>query len=112
MTLVSADKVEAALHILADKDGVAASSRAAHEYESDRLKITKARLMARCNEKTQSAREMYALSHEDYETHLKHVRELAELHYYNRDRRDAAKAIVEVWRSENATNRTFAKVTS
>lgn len=112
MSLVSEDKVEAALTILADKGGAASASRAAHEYEQDRLKVIKARLMSRCNEKSVAAREMYALAHEEYENHLDTVRELAELHYYNRDRRDAAKAIVEVWRSENATNRTFAKVTS
>ncbi|MEO0449065.1 MAG: hypothetical protein AAFZ74_01960 [Pseudomonadota bacterium] len=112
MSMVSQEKVDAALTILADKEGVAASSRAAHEYEQDRLKVIKARLMARCNEKSIAAREMYALSHEDYETHLKHVRELAELRYHNQDRRKAAEAIVDVWRSENATNRTFARAAS
>lgn len=107
--LVSEDKVNAALEILADRKGVAAAARAAHQYESERTKVVKARLMARCNESSVSAREMYALAHDEYEAHLEHVRELAEQDLYNRDRRQAAQAIIDVWRSESATNRTFAK---
>ncbi len=80
MTLVTEDKVEHALAILADKDGVASSARAAHQFEAERTKTIKARLMARCNEKTMSAREMYALAHEDYEAHLKHVQILNAFH--------------------------------
>lgn len=109
MTLVTEDKVEHALAILADKDGIASSARAAHQFEAERTKTIKARLMARCNEKSVAAREMYALAHEEYEAHLKHVQILAENDLYHRDRRQAAQAVIDVWRSENATNRTFAR---
>lgn len=109
MTLIDENKVQAALEILADKKGEHAAARAAHQYENERTKIIKARLMTRSDESSVAAREMWAVAHKDYEAHLKHVAELAEIDLHFRDRRQAAQAIIDVWRTEAATNRTFAR---
>jgi hypothetical protein len=40
--MVTDEQVEHALKILADREGEAAHTRAAHEYEKERLKVVKA----------------------------------------------------------------------
>ncbi len=108
--IVSEDKVDHALKILADKDGVASAARAAHEYESDLIKVVKAQIMTRCNEKTIAAREMFALAHPDYKAHLERVQILAEQDYHHRDRRAAATAVIDAWRTEQSNNRAHGRV--
>tara|TARA_X000001382_G_scaffold11180_2_gene7620 strand:+ start:2979 stop:3311 length:333 start_codon:yes stop_codon:yes gene_type:complete len=107
--MVTDEQVEHALKILADREGEAAHTRAAHEYEKERLKVVKARLMASSLETSVSKQELFALNHDEYTGQLECIRVLAEANYHARDRRAAAAAMIDVWRTENATNRTFAK---
>lgn len=107
--IVASQHVQEALTVLDDRDGHRAAARAAHEYEKERLKIVRAKLILLSLEKTASAREAWATSHPDYQEQLERVKQLAEIDYCERDRCDAARAKIEIWRTESATNRTFAK---
>ena len=107
--LIDEAKVEHALTILADKEGTGAAARASHEYERERLKVMKAKLMMKSMASSQAAKEMEAIAHPDYTAQLQHIEEIAEQDYHNRDRRQAAQAIIDIWRTESATNRTFGK---
>lgn len=105
MELVTDDTVSDAIETLNDQYGEAAKARAAHEYQSDYLKTLKARLENECNEKTQAAKERYALTHPKYLQALRDRQTLAEEDYKHRDRRYAAQAILDVWRTQTANAR-------
>lgn len=107
--MISQEQIDHALAILADKEGTGAAARASHEYEKEQLKVVKAQLMMLPDSGSQAAREAFALRHPDYTAHLKHIRAIAETDYHVRNRRQAAQAIIDLWRTESATNRTFAK---
>lgn len=105
------NQIEHALTILMDRDHEAAKSRAAHEHMSDMDKVVKAKLMAECNEKSAAAKEAWALAHPTYQTHLEQKKAVAEMDYTWRDRRAAANAIIEMWRTEQSNARVAHKVT-
>ena len=68
-------------------------------------KSKKALLMNECTEKAVTAREQYAYSHPDYMKLLEGLREAVRVEETLRWRLTAAQLRVEVWRSENANNR-------
>ena len=82
--LIDEAKVEHALTILADKEGAGAAARASHEYERERLKVMKAKLMMKSLASSQAAKEMEAIAHPDYTAQLRHIEEIAEQDYHNR----------------------------
>jgi hypothetical protein len=100
------------MEILIDRNSDAAKARAAHEHMSDLDKVVLAKLTteAPIELKSATARETWARAHEDYETHLMAKKELAELDYSKRDRRSAANAIVEAWRTEQSNARAAARI--
>jgi hypothetical protein len=107
--MINQDQIDHALSILADREGAGSAARASHEYEREKLKVVKARLILQATETTQAAKEAFALRHPDYQAQLEHIRNIAEQDYHNRDRRQAAQAVIDIWRTESATNRTFGK---
>lgn len=109
--MVITDKqVEHALDILMDKGGDGAKARAAHEYLEDMDKVVLAKLMQDCNEKSAAAKEAYARAHPTYQEHLEQKKSVAELDYRQRDRRSAATAVIELWRTEQSNARAGARI--
>ncbi|CAB4140070.1 hypothetical protein UFOVP405_7 [uncultured Caudovirales phage] len=80
-------------------------------YMTEYRKTIKAKLMASCREKTESAKETYAYSHEEYELHLAALAQAVQEAEFLRWRMIGAEAKIEVWRSLEATNRTQDKLT-
>ena len=68
-------------------------------------KSKKALLMNECTEKVATAREQYAYSHPEYIALLEGLREAVRVEEALRWRLTAAQLRVEVWRSQEASNR-------
>lgn len=68
-------------------------------------KSKKALLMNECTDKAVTAREQFAYSHADYIALLEGLREAVRVEEALRWRLTAAQLRVEVWRSQEATNR-------
>ena len=107
--IITDDVVKHALEVLKSPDRPAAKARAAHEFMAKQEKVVKARLMGECNEKSAAMKERYALAHSDYLDALNATRVIAEQDYSERERRDAAKAIIDAWRTEQSNERAHAR---
>lgn len=110
--MITDKQLEWAMDILIDRESNAAKSRAAHEHISDLDKVVLAKLTndAPDNLKSAAARETWARANPSYEAHLDQKRVLAEMDYKARDRRSAASAIVDAWRTEQSSARLAARV--
>ena len=106
---VTDKQLEWAMEVLLDRDQSAAKARAAHEYMSDLDKVVLSKLMAQSNEKSAAAKEAWARAHPDYEAHLEAKKEIAEMDYSKRDRRAAATAIIDAWRTEQSNARAMGR---
>jgi hypothetical protein len=89
-----------------------AKAKAERIYLEEFRKSKKALLMSVCTEPTAVAREQWAYSHPDYITLLDGIRAAVEVEEQLRWELIAAQARVEVWRSENASNRFIDKATT
>lgn len=74
-------------------------------------KSKKSLLMSECQDKAFAAKEMYAYSHPDYMALLEGLREAVRLEEALRWRLTAAQLRVEVYRTQEATNRTLDRST-
>lgn len=110
--MITEQQVQWAMDILIDRESKAAKSRAAHDHLQDMDKVILARLALDAPDeiKAISSREAWARSHPDYLDHLTQKRAVAELDYTARDRRAAASAIIEAWRTECSNARMAGKV--
>jgi hypothetical protein len=110
--MITEKQVQWAMDILIDRDSQAAKARAAHEHMSDLDKVVLAKLTndAPDDMKSAAARETWARAHPQYEAHLEQKRVLAEMDYKARDRRSAASAIIEAWRTEQSNARMAGRV--
>lgn len=110
--MITEQQVQWAMDVLIDRESQAAKARAAHEHTSDMDKVVLAQLMfeAPAEIKTVGVRESWARMHPDYRAHLEQKRTLAEMDYKARDRRSAASAIIEAWRTECSNARAGAKI--
>lgn len=108
MVRIPDDHVEHAFELL--KSQKHATARAAYEFAEKQLKavLAKAQLMA--NGKTQGEREASALASPEYERALSDFRLVAESYFIERDRREAASAIIEAWRTQQSDLRAMARV--
>jgi hypothetical protein len=102
------EHVEHAFSILKGKD--AAVARAAYEYAERHLKVVLAHASAKSNATSQGQRDQDALRSEDYLSALESFEDVAAAYFIARDRRDAAIAIIEAWRSIQANERALGKV--
>jgi hypothetical protein len=89
----------------------AAKAKANRIYMDEYRKSLKAILMKRSQETSVNAQEREAYSNQEYLDHLKAIQEAVELEEELRWQMIAAQARVEVWRSQEATNRVEGKVT-
>lgn len=110
--LITEKQVQWAMDILIDRDSNAAKTRAANEHMGDLTKVVLAKLVNDAPDtlKSAAAREAWALAHPDYSAHLEQKKMLAEMDYKARDRRAAASAIIEAWRTEQSNARMAGRV--
>lgn len=90
---------------------VYAQAKAERIYCEEYRKSLKAILMKRSMETAVNAQEREAYSHDDYVEHLKGLRAAVETEERLRWEMIAAQARIEVWRSQEASNRVEYKVT-
>ncbi len=110
--MITDKQLEWAMEILIDRESNAAKTRAANEHMGDLTKVVLAKLVNDAPEtlKSASAREAWALAHPQYTAHLEQKKAVAEMDYKARDRRSAASAIVEAWRTESSNARAAGKI--
>lgn len=108
--MITDKMVEQALRYLTDPQQEAAKARAAAEHMDDMTKTLLAKLMLESDEKSAAAKEMDARADPRFERHLDQLKALKELDYMWRDRRSAANAIIECWRTEQSNIRAAEKV--
>lgn len=108
MPRITDEQMSRAFEVLSDESH--AKARAAHDYMTEMTKTVLAKLMGQSDAKSAVEREQFARAHDDYAEHLRQKRDVAELDYYGRQRIAAAEAVIEVWRSQQANNRTLQSV--
>jgi hypothetical protein len=100
--------VEHAFEIL--KGQKHAAARAAYEFAEKQLKVVLAKAEIAANAKTVGERQASALASPEYERALTDFRLVAENYHSERDRRDAASAIIDAWRTQQSDMRAMGKV--
>lgn len=100
--------VEHAFEVLKSRDHAAA--RAAYEFTDKHLKVILAKATLAANGKTVGEREASALASPEYERALEDFRLVAKAYHEARDRRDAASAIIDAWRTLRSDERAMLKV--
>lgn len=88
-----------------------AQAKAQRVYIEEFRKSKKALLMAECEEKAANAREQYAYSHPEYVSLLEGLRDAVQIEEELRWQQIAAQLRVEVWRSQEASNRNIERST-
>ncbi len=105
---ISDEQIEEAFQVLHGQ--AHAKARAAYEYAEKRLKVAFAKARQAAEGKTVDARDDAAQTSESYQAALKAFHLIAESYYSERDRRDAASAVVEAWRTQQSDLRAMGKV--
>lgn len=100
--------VEHAFELL--KSGDHATARAGYEFAEKQLKVTLARAEIQANGKTVGERQATALTSPEYERALTDYRLVAENYYRERDRREAAVAVIDAWRTQQSDMRAMGRV--
>lgn len=108
MFLISDEEVQEAFHVLQANEH--AKRRAAYEYAEKRLKVVVAREELEAEGKTVGERAGKALTSKAYEAALGSFRTIAEAYYEARDRREAAAAVIEAWRTQQSDRRAMRNV--
>lgn len=94
-----------AVDFIIKKSGEFAKAKAQRVFLEEYRKSKKALLMSECLEKAANAREQYAYAHKDYQALLEGLRAAVEVEEELKWQLVAAQARVEVWRSQEASNR-------
>jgi hypothetical protein len=100
--------VEHAFEVLKSQEH--AKARAAYEFSEKNLKVVKAKAYLAAEGKTVGEREARAESSDIYERALEAFRLVSEAYHAARDRRDAASAIIDGWRTQRSDERSMARV--
>lgn len=100
--------VEHAFEVL--KSPAHATARAAYEFTEKQLKVILAKAQLAANGKTVGEREATALCSPEYERALADYKLIAESYYREKDRRDAASALIDAWRTQQSDMRAMGKV--
>lgn len=87
-----------------------AAARAAYEFAEKQLKVVLSKCYLRAEGKTVGEREAAAQASPEYERALNDFRLVAENYHGERDRRDAASAIIDAWRTQQSDMRAMGKV--
>jgi hypothetical protein len=108
MFMIHDSQVQAAFDVLHDQSH--ARARAAYEYAEKRIKVAFAKAMIAAEGKTVGEREANAQLSDDYQAALKSFHLIAESYYLERDKRDAASAVLDAWRTLRSDARSYGKV--
>jgi len=100
-----------ALDFIRDNAAEYAQAKANVVYMTEYRKTVKASLMASSSERTESAKETYAYSHDDYKKHLLSLAQAVEQCERLRWLMVAAEAKIEVWRSLESSARAEGRAT-
>lgn len=87
-----------------------AKSRAAYEFSERQLKVVLARAAKASNAKTVAEREADALCSLDYQHALEAHQSVCESYFTAKDKREAAAAIIEGWRTQQSDQRAAGRV--
>jgi len=85
--------------------GKFSAAKAQRVYLEEFRKSKKAMLMGECTEKAVNAREQYAYAHPDYQVLLTGLKEAIEIEETLKWSLTAAQIRVDIWRSQEASNR-------
>lgn len=96
-----------AFEVLKNQDH--AKARAAYEYSEKNLKVVLAKAQLQTDGKTVGEREAKAMTSPIYERALEAFRLVAEAYYVARDRREAAVAIIDGWRTQQSDRRAMGR---
>ena len=99
-----------AVDFLLANAGKYAAAKANRVHIEEYRKSKKAFLMAACTEKAANAREQYAYSHPEYIALLDGLKSAVEVEETLRWQQIAAQLRVEIWRSQEASNRSQDRV--
>lgn len=99
-----------AVDFLLANAGKYAAAKANRVHIEEYRKSKKALLMAACAEKAANAREQYAYSHPEYIALLDGLKSAVEVEETLRWQQIAAQLRVEIWRSQEASNRSQDRV--
>lgn len=108
MLRIPDDHVQHAFDLL--KSGSHATARAAYEFAEKQLKVTLARAEMAANGKTVGERQATALTSDEYDRAVRDYRLVAENYYRERDRREAAVAVIDAWRTQQSDLRAMGRV--
>lgn len=108
MFQISDDQVQEAFDVL--HAGTHAKARAAYEYAEKRLKVALAKAQLSAEGKTVGERDALAQTSEPYQAALKSFHLIAESYHSERDRREAAGAVIEAWRTGRSDARAMGRV--
>ena len=105
---ISDEQVQAAFDVLHSNEH--AKARAAYEYSEKRLKAVLAELISQSDGKTVSEREGEALRSERYNETLQIYQSVCRAYYEARDKREAASAVIDAWRTLKSDQRAMGRV--
>ena len=100
-----------AVEFIIKQSGVFAAAKANRTYIENYLRSAKSRLMLESTASSIAAKEMEAYATDDYIELLKGLKEAVETEEKLKWQLIAAQARIEIWRSQEATNRTIDRVT-
>lgn len=92
------------------KAGDHASAKAAYEFAEKQLKVVLAKAAAASEASSVAQRENDALRSMEYERALHDFRLVSETYHKARDRREAAVAIIDAWRTQQSDQRAMGRV--
>jgi hypothetical protein len=100
-----------AVEFIIKQSGVYAQAKAERTYIENYLRSAKSRLMLESTASSIAAKEMEAYATDDYVKLLEGLKEAVEVEETLRWKLIAAQARIEIWRSQEATNRTIDRAT-
>jgi hypothetical protein len=100
-----------AVEFIIKQSGVFAEAKANRTYIENYLRSAKSRLMLESTASSIAAKEMEAYATDDYIELLKGLKEAVETEEKLKWQLIAAQARIEIWRSQEATNRTIDRAT-
>ena len=100
-----------AVEFIIKQSGVFAEAKANRTYIENYLRSAKSKLMLESSASSIAAKEMEAYATDDYITLLKGLKEAVEIEEKLKWQLIAAQARIEIWRSQEATNRTIDRAT-
>jgi len=100
-----------AVEFIIKQSGVYAQAKAERTYIENYLRSAKSRLMLESTASSIAAKEMEAYATDDYIELLKGLKDAVEVEEKLKWQLIAAQARIEIWRSQEATNRTIDRAT-